>query len=685
MSPRAARAYVVILVAALWWLRAQLVTEVGVPVRQALALGLPCGMLLDLAMALLVVGTAICVGAVRPRLAHPSAVALSIILLVLTTANVAYFGYFDARLEPWVIATHLRDLIAIRGSVGSLLWTPALFASVIAVPLVLLFFLTMQSLRHSAIVPVMSARRGAAFVAAAVVLVLCATAVKYRVVEGSSIVAEQVFVIWIEGELGLRPLQGTARHHIEQTLEAAASANPSAPGQVLATLRDWNPETEPVPALDVAASRPLVRPREATAAHTQALRRRLGLPVDGPVHIIVLFLESVRAFEMEHPALWPHIFPRTRAVLAQHALRFPTAYSSAWGSAQTVEAQFETLCSLLPDFRGPAVYIAHPDLRVKSLAEVARDDGYHTVWISGAPEELLNKRAFESRHGTANFFGVEYLREIPFTATRRWCGYPDGPMLQQAVQICERVAQDGKPVFANILTLSTHHPVSEIPEGPVPAALRAAATNWPAQKDYVGYLSRLRYLDDSLEGFFRALFDGPLGDRALVVLLGDHGQRYTPHLPIAQHQIVELIARVPFAIATKHLPAPGIIPQAVHQIDVAPTVADIVGFRANVPWLGRNFFDGPGSPWVLAHDEQLHFRFGDHACYTLQGNDAPQCYRIDAETDPMLHAELSRVRTNPEEVRYFQWVAIAAHKAIELNHIMPRDGGPLTQVLGDRR
>lgn len=685
MSRRAVWAHVLLLVTALWWLRAQLVTEVGVPIGQAVALGLPCGMLLDLAMALLVVGIAILIGAVRPRLAHPSAVLLSIVLLILTTANVAYFGYFDARLEPWVIATHLRDLFVIRGSVGSLLLTPALFVSVIAVPLVLLFVLTMHSLRRGTPAHALAPGRGLAFVAAALALVLCATLVKYRIVEGSSILAEQVFVIWIEGELGLRPLQGTERHQIEQMLEAAAAANPTSPGQILATLRDWNPETQPVPALDAAAGHPLMRTREATAAHTQALRRRLGLPVDGPVHVIVLFLESVRAFELEHPALWPQIFPRTRALLAQHALRFPTAYSSAWGSAQTVEAQFETLCSLLPDFKGPAVYVAQPDLRVKSLAEVARDDGYHTVWISGAREELLNKRAFESRHGTQNFFGVEYLREIPFDATHPWCGYPDGPMLEQAVRICERVAQDGKPVFANILTLSTHHPVTEIPEGPVPPALREAAMNWPAQRDYVGYLSRLRYLDDTLEQFFQALFDGPLGDRALVVLLGDHGQRYTPHIPIAQHQIVELIARIPFAFVTKHLPAPGIMPQPVHQIDVAPTVADIVGFRANVPWLGRNVLDGPGSPWVLAHNEQLHFRVGDHACYTLQGNDAPQCYRVDGGTDPMLHADLSPVRASREEVRYFQWVAIAAPKAIELNQIMVTGGGPLTQALGDRR
>jgi len=674
MSRRAVWAYVVVLAGALWWLRAQLINEVGVPLQQAVALGLPYGLLLDLAMALLVAGCAICVGAARPRLAHYTAVALSIVLLGFTTANVAYFGYFDARLEPWVIATYLRELPAIRSSIWHLLATPALFVSVIAVPFVLLLLLALRSVRRrpSPSTPVMSARRGAAFVTVAAVLALCATAIKHRVVEGSSIVAEQVFVIWIEGELGLRPLQGRARHGIEQTLGAAASVNPSAPGQVLAALRDWNPQTEPVPGLDdFAAARPLVRTRETTAAHTRALRARLGLPIEGPVHVVVLFLESVRAFEMEHPELWPSVFPRTRALLAQHGLRFPTAYSSAWGGAQTVEAQFETLNSVFPNFRGGAVYRAYPDIRVKSLAAVARDRGYHTVWISGSPENLLNKRGFESLHGTDRFFGLEYLNMIPYERTHDWCGYPDEEMLQEAVRICEREARDGRPVFANILTLNTHYPVSEIPEGPVPSTLRAAATQWPAQKDYVGYLSRLRYLDESLDGFFSALFDGPLGDRTLVVLLGDHGQRYTPHVPIAQHQVVELMMRIPFAIVTKHLPAPGTISYAVHQIDVAPTVADVAGFREDVPWLGRNLLDGPGSPWVLGHDEQLHYRVGDHACYTLEGDDAPRCYRVDAGIDPMLRAELTPVRADPSEVSFFQWVTIAAHQAIARNQIMP--------------
>jgi hypothetical protein len=671
MSRRAAWAYVLILVGALWWLRAQLVTEIGVPLRQAVALGLPAGLLLDLAMALLVVGSAICVGAGRPRIAHHIAVALSIIVLGFTAANVAFFGYFGARLEPWVIRAHVRDLPAIEESLWSLLKTPVLFICVIVVPLLLVLLLAVRSVRHASGAPVMSGRRGTALVAAAVVLVVGATAIKYRVVAGSSIVAEQVFVIWIEGELGLRPLQGRARHVMERTLQAAASKNPSAPGWVLAKLRDWNPQREPVPALDdLAAIGPLTRRRDPAATHTRELRARLGLPMEGPVHVIVLFLESVRAFEMEHPALWPDVFPRTRALLARHALRFPTAYTSAWGLGQTVDGQFQTLCSLLPDFGGQAVYVTHPDLRATSLAEVAREHGYHTVWISGTPEDLFGKRAFESRHGTDRFFAEDYLRAIPYEGTHPYCGYPDGPMLQQAVRILEREAQQDRPVFANILTMSTHHPVSEIPEGPVPPTLRAAATQWPAQKDYVGYLSRLRYLDDSLDRFFTALFEGPMGDRTLVVVLGDHGAYYTPHVPIAQHQVIELMTRIPFAIATKHLPAPGTISHPIHQIDVAPTVADIVGFGGDVPWLGRNALDGPGSPWVFAHEEQLAYRFGNHACYTLQGDDAPRCYRIDAGTDPMLRADLLPARADPAEVRFFQWLAIAAHQAIALNHIV---------------
>jgi arylsulfatase A-like enzyme len=227
-------------------------------------------------------------------------------------------------------------------------------------------------------------------------------------------------------------------------------------------------------------------------------------------------------------------------------------------------------------------------------------------------------------------------------------------------------------VYATILTVSTHHPVVEIPEGPVPPALRAAARQRPASSGFPGYLSGLRYLDESLDAFFSALWKSSLGDRTLVVVLGDHGQRYRPHVPVAEHQIVELMTRIPFAIVTKNQPAPAEIRWPIHQIDVAPTVADIAGFGGRVAWLGRNALDGPGSPWVFAEKERLHYRVADRACYTLQGDDLPTCYRIDARTDPMLTFDLPRIAADPAEVRFFQSIAVAARQAITLNVVMPQ-------------
>lgn len=660
------------LVGSLALLRAQLVLEVGVPLGRALDLGLACGVLLDLAMAIGVVGATIVIGAWHRRIAHHAALAMSIVLVGFTAANVAYFGYFDARLEPWVVTSHLGDLPTIHGSVQSVLGAPALLACAVGVPLLVL---TCRSLRRPSTAQQISAWFGCGLVAASLAIAFGATVAKQRIVNGSSIVAEQVFVAWVEGAAGLLPDQEIARAGLEQTLREAAALDPATPGLVLATFRDWNPQSDPVPGSDdLPGAQPLVRERHPDPAHTRALRDRLGLPVEGPIHIVVLFLESVRAFEMEHPALGPQVFPRMHARFAREALRFPIAYASAPEAGKTVQGQLATLCSLLPNFGGVAAYIGHPYLRVKSLAEAARDHGYRTLWISGGKESFHNKRVFESLHGTDRFFGFEYLRHIPYEGTQVKCGYPDRPMLHEALRLLQREARDGRPVFANILTVSTHHPVYEIPEGPVPRELRAAAKQRPASTGYPGYLSGLRYIDESLDAFFSALWDSPLGDRTLVVVLGDHGQRYKPHLPVAQHQIVELMARVPFAILTKNLAAPAVIRQPIHQIDVAPTVADIAGFTGRVAWVGRNVLDGPGSPWVFAEKERLHYRVADRACYTLQGDDVPTCYRLDSLSDPMLSFDLPRIPADPAEVRFFQSIAVAARQAITLNLVMPAAG-----------
>ena len=93
----------------------------------------------------------------------------------------------------------------------------------------------------------------------------------------------------------------------------------------------------------------------------------------------------------------------------------------------------------------------------------------------------------------------------------------DGPVLKETVTIMLQ-ASASQPVFANILTISSHHPFTVIDEGPLPEEILQATREVP---EYQGYLSRLRYVSKSVGAFLDALFASSMGDRSLVVLLGE--------------------------------------------------------------------------------------------------------------------------------------------------------------------
>ena len=46
---------------------------------------------------------------------------------------------------------------------------------------------------------------------------------------------------------------------------------------------------------------------------------------------------------------------------------------------------------------------------------------------------------------------------------------------------------------------------------------------------------------------------------------------------------------------------------------------------------------------------------------------------LRADADPLLRAELARMRADPAELGFFQWVTIAARQAIALNHLVPAE------------
>lgn len=670
-----------LLLASLLLVRLQLARELDYGVGQALRFGIVSGLVRDgVAVTLAsLVGISLWSTLAWPRWAGWMLGAT--LVWAASVANVVYFRFFGMPLDWWIVRLHWRDAGVVGGSAVSLGSSNLVVASA-AVGLVAL--VVSPWLGASTAPRTWRGRLRAAgrpTLGLLVLFVLCWRGPSWLGIHGGTRpLNDSIVRMWAEQNFrgGLYSgVSGDWEGILRETSDAPD------PGTVLAAYRDLDPRGD-VPVPDLATPRgewPLHRTLRVDTQRARDLRASLGLDPETAPNVIVLFLESVRAYELLHPEIGPVLFPRVRKVLAEHAVQFAEAYTSSLTAGETVRGQFSALCSMLPNALGAATYIAHTTVRVECLQRFAVAQGYRTAWMNSFRKNFHGKQAFESLHGTELFFDEEhFLARGIRQRIGRW-GLADQPFLQETLRLVEELAAQGRPVLANVLTISTHHPYSVVPEGPIPAELAAAARE---DEDYAGYLSRLRYVDGAVGDFFAALFASPLARNTLVVMLGDHGASVAPHGALGPAQHEEVRFRIPLAFVTAWLPTPRTERYPVHQIDVAPSIAAVMGGEAVVTWVGRSVWDGAGSPWVYATDDGIAYRFPDRGCYPAVGTGALRCFDTRGR-DPLYAAELPGVPEDAGMSAFVRHVFPAVMRAIAFNQIEPPMPTPGVAAVGDPR
>lgn len=656
-------------------LRQQLVASLGVDALTAWQIGVGRGVLQDLAVAM-VPGMLAALVAASTRFGYglPWAL-LAAITWGFGVANLTFFRYFGAPLEAWNIAEHTSDVWTIRHVVRDMLsiWT--------ALPMALLVMAGVWALRRARR-PAPDARRvwrraGAALALAAVLVAGVAVwRAPDELLAGSAVGENALFELVRDAAAGGSPqaaLHDELRRFGLSDVLRRSERFAEAPTAHLAALRDWRRGLgAPLPRAQPGAGDPLLRRLPASRERTRTARLRLGLPADTPPNVIVLYLESVRAFEVQHPVIGPAVFPELHRVWSRHAIRFPTTYSSAMAAGLTARGQFSTGCSMLPNFGAAATFISHPEVRVRCMADLASDAGYETLWISGGPMHFHNKFVFERLHGVEHFYDEDHFQQVPVAAKPyEGCGFPDKDLLERSIALLEEAPT---PFFASILTISTHVPHTQVPEAPVPASLREwfAAEGDGLGSDagvkYAAYLSRLRYLDQGIGLFFDRFFASDLAKDTLVVVLGDHGIAMETPLPATPVQRIEQRARIPMALVSAGLAGDEVLTHPVHQVDIAPTVAEVAGWEGDVTWVGRPML-GDGTPWVFFSRAEFHYRLGDRACYAEPGS-SRRCYALGEGVDPLFdppgYAESAR---KPHDA-FFLGLALETRHAITRNQLV---------------
>ena len=399
------------------------------------------------------------------------------------------------------------------------------------------------------------------------------------------------------------PTLGLVRDVFARTLVAlGASDDDTLEGQqdVLALLnREGYPGYEPAG----GAEHPLLQ-RPLAGGETAPARRP---------NVILILMESMRGYEMQGAFRELPVTPVLNG-LEQDGVVFPNFYANGM---TTVGAEFSILCSALPVVNEAPVYVRNFDLDVRCLPEILKAQGYETHWISAYRASYANKRKFLKRHGVDRIHDDESLDKVRTRHPDVGWGMGDVDMFEQAVS---KIDGFGEPFFAEVMTLSNHHPFDHDYDLAFPASLDRVEGN----DHYRAYLKGMYYTDHAIGGFLASARGRPWFDRTLFVILGDHAVRAYPDRsdggalgPVLETEIYfrgSLLLYAPSWLEPARLEVLG------SQIDVAPTILDLLNIRSENSFLGVSLLAAvaPDRRFALMNiGHVFNIRSGNQYCYSV--------------------------------------------------------------------
>ncbi len=654
------------LAVALILLRLSGMAGLGITFLKAWEIGLGWGLVGDFAFALMPLAIAVSVGSFSRRTSVVVYQALAIALWMATLANLSYYESFKIQLELWTITQGSESIWSLRHFIINTFLNPWTLASLVCLSLSIFMFqrqaLTIPVAPLLRIKrPMVSAFSGALLFTLALLLRESPAWAHFPTVL-NSVLSDCIVHRWAKqlNEQGLsafdhRAYKSMPSAEAVRILNAFALSTGDDIGENFA---QTNPSTHS-----------MERTFDPPKKEVQSLRDRLGFPRDSKINVVLLFLESTRAFEFYHPEIGPRVFPNLHQVMREHGILFRQTFSSA---TVTVEGQFASLCSTLNRQNGPAVYSSKPFLNIRCIQKLFAENGYERYWMNPYQKHYSGKHLFESRQGMNHFYDehefVAHSDEEAANSTE-W-GIGDLAFYRQAFTKLEDIHGKGKPFFAHILNTGTHGPWNRDWKGiNLPADLQEQTKN---DLQYNGYLKSFVGLDTALNEFFRNFFASPMSNDTVVVLVSDHGQSLRPsHLEMSRPQRRLLTPRILFGVVSKFMQHPEEILYPVSQVDVAPLLGTIADLHGEVTWTGRNPLGSRGgTPWISRLGDQFNYRTRKMLCLLRTDPTKSLCLKASSNLDPLT----TTLEAEPEEKGLTQLLS----KVIDANESLIENDSILT-------
>lgn len=262
-------------------------------------------------------------------------------------------------------------------------------------------------------------------------------------------------------------------------------------------------------------------------------------------------------------------------------------FEDAIANGRTSMDALPSVISSIPAYTNESFILsAYSANQFQGLPSILNKKGYYSAFFHGANNGSMRFDAFTSAAGFDSYYGRnEYPNDAHFDGN--W-GIEDHHMLSFAVDEMNRFE---KPFFSMIFTLSSHHPYT------IPTSFKSKVKHGPEP-----LCATISYVDFALKEFWEKAQKKAWFKNTLFVFCADH----VGPTKRSDRCSLEWTYRIPIGFYHASMKLPKVKRgQVFQQIDIMPTIIDLLGLKTNYYSFGTSYFSPKSSPKMISEQGNL--------------------------------------------------------------------------------
>jgi phosphoglycerol transferase MdoB-like AlkP superfamily enzyme len=351
-----------------------------------------------------------------------------------------------------------------------------------------------------------------------------------------------------------------------------------------------------------------------------------------PKNIVMISVESLSAEFMDSYGGTKGLTPELDK-LGKAGMKFDRLFATGTRTVRGLEA----LSLGTPPIPGQAIVRRPHNDHLSTMGELLKHQGFSTFFFYGGHGFFDNMNAYYA----ANNYRVIDRTDIPkeHVGFENVWGVADEYLFDHAIRTLDDKSSkgtDGKPFFAQIMTTSNHRPYT-YPAGRIDIPS-------PGGRD-----GAVKYTDYAIGKFIKDASKKPWFKDTLFVIVADHcaSAAGKTRLPVTGYHI-------PMIFYAPSLLKPAVFSSVVSQIDVAPTLMEVLGKNGSAQFFGRSVFE-PGrlTERAFISNYQALGYLKDDMLTVLLPKQVVESYQVDPKTLATTPAPVN-AKLRDEAIAYYQ-------------------------------